>query len=108
MTPHASILVPTQGRIGELRDLLSSLAQMAARDRIAHEIIVANNAPAEPAAQRVEELVTEYSAREPGVWHHRREPLGIDQRELDRSAGWLPEDSTGIRKPARRVSRPLP
>jgi GT2 family glycosyltransferase len=75
MTPHVSILIPTQGRIRELRDLLSSLAQMEARDSIAHEIIVANNAPAEPAAQRVEDLVADYSAREPGVWHHRREPL---------------------------------
>jgi len=48
---------------------------MKARDSIAHEIIVANNAPAGPAAQRVEELVAEYSAREPGVWLHRREPV---------------------------------
>lgn len=32
MTPQVSILIPTQGRIRELPELLSSLAQMDARD----------------------------------------------------------------------------
>jgi GT2 family glycosyltransferase len=74
MTPQVSILIPTQGRLRELRELLSSLAQMDARDSIPHEIIVANNAPVELTAQMVENLVREYGAREPGRWRHFREP----------------------------------
>jgi glycosyltransferase involved in cell wall biosynthesis len=83
MTPQISILIPTQGRMRELRELLSSLAQMDARDRIPHEIIVVNNAPLEPTAQMVENLVEEYSAREPGRWRHLREPLPGKSRALN-------------------------
>ena len=84
MTPQVSILIPTQGRIHELRELLSSLAQMESRDRIAHEIIVANNAPDELVAEAVERLVDERRAREPERWRHVRERLPGKSRALNK------------------------
>ena len=84
MTPQVSILIPTQGRIHELRELLSSLAQMESRDRIAHEIIVANNAPDELVAEAVERLVDEQRAREPERWRHVRERLPGKSRALNK------------------------
>jgi len=84
MTPQVSILIPTQGRIAELRALLSSLAHMEARDSIAHEIIVANNAPDEVAAEKVERLVDEQRAREPERWRHIREPVSGKSRALNK------------------------
>ena len=84
MTPQVSILIPTQGRIHELRELLSSLAQMESRDRIAHEIIVANNAPDELVAEAVEKLVDEQRAREPERWRHVRERLPGKSRALNK------------------------
>ena len=84
MTPQVSILIPTQGRITELRALLSSLAHMEARDSIAHEIIVANNAADEVAAEKVERLVEEQRGREPERWRHIREPLSGKSRALNK------------------------
>jgi GT2 family glycosyltransferase len=84
MAAHVSILIPTQGRIRELRELLSSLALMEERDSIAHEIIVANNAPNEHAAEEVEKLVNEQRAREPQRWRHIREPVPGKSRALNK------------------------
>ena len=84
MAPLVSILIPTQGRIRELRELLSSLAQLEERDSIAHEIIVANNAPNEQAAAEVEKLVDEQRAREPERWRHIREPVPGKSRALNK------------------------
>jgi glucosyl-dolichyl phosphate glucuronosyltransferase len=84
MTPQVSILIPTQGRIQELRELLSSLAQMELRDSIAHEIIVANNAPDELTGEAVEKLVDEHRAREPERWRHVRERLPGKSRALNK------------------------
>ncbi|HWP56358.1 MAG TPA: hypothetical protein VNL14_00560 [Candidatus Acidoferrales bacterium] len=39
-----SILIPTKGRLDDLARLLESLFRMEDRDRIAHEVIVSNNA----------------------------------------------------------------
>lgn len=84
MTPRVSILIPTQGRLRELRELVSSLAQMEARESIAHEIIVANNAPDALAAGEVEKLIDEQRAREPERWRHIREPLPGKSRALNK------------------------
>ena len=52
MESFVSVLIPTQGRVPQLRRLLDSLAHMEDHERIPHEIIVANNARDEGPASR--------------------------------------------------------
>ena len=57
MLEFISILIPTQGRIDGLKDLLGSLARMDGRESIPHEIMVINNASDDDTAGKVRELV---------------------------------------------------
>jgi len=83
MQPLISILIPTQGRLPQLGRLLDGLARMEDRERIPHEIIIANNARDENTTKAVEELVGAYSAREPDLWLHARESVPGKSRALN-------------------------
>jgi len=83
MQPFISILIPTIGRLEQLGRLLEGLSCLDGRDSIAHEVIVANNASDEATARAVEELVSQYAVREPGRWHHLREPVSGKSRALN-------------------------
>lgn len=72
MTDLISILIPTQGRVAQLQRLLNGLACIEGRERIAHEIVVANNARADRIATVVQGMVQHYGEREPGRWRHLR------------------------------------
>ena len=84
METFVSILIATQGRVPQLGRLLDGLARMEDRERIPHEIIVANNARDEGAASAVEGMVQNYAAREPGRWLHVRETTPGKSRALNR------------------------
>ncbi len=84
MEPLISILIPTQGRVPQLTRLLEGLDQLDGKDRIHHEIIVANNSQDEGDAAAIERMVRRYAAQEPGRWLHVREPLPGKSRSLNR------------------------
>lgn len=84
MEPSISILIPTQGRVPQLARLLDGLAHLAEKDRIPHEIIVANNSRDETNATAVENMMRGYAGREPGRWLHVREPLPGKSRVLNK------------------------
>lgn len=84
MADLISILIPSKGRIDELRQLLRSLSQMNDRESIPHEIIVINNAVDESTARMVEELVQGYIDREGDQWTHLRDPVAGKSRALNR------------------------
>lgn len=84
MDPLISVLIPTQGRVPQLTRLLASLAHLDEKDRIRHEIIVANNSRDERSAMAVESMVQSYVMREPGRWLHVRESLPGKSRSLNR------------------------
>ena len=83
MQPLISILIPTQGRLPQLGRLLDGLARMEDRERIPHEIIIANNARDENTTKAVKELVGTYIAREPDLWYHVRESVPGKSRALN-------------------------
>jgi glycosyltransferase involved in cell wall biosynthesis len=85
MEPLISVLIATKGRLGQLERLLEGLSRLEARDEIAHEIIVANNAPSEALAGAVQDLVKRYAQVEPGRWQHLREPSPGKSRALNRA-----------------------
>jgi glycosyltransferase involved in cell wall biosynthesis len=80
-----SILIPTKGRLEDLKRLLETLSHMSDRATIAHEVIVINNAPDETTARIVEGLVAGYNAREGDRWRHVREPVPGKSRALNRA-----------------------
>lgn len=84
MLEFISILIPTQGRIDGLKDLLGSLARMDGRESIPHEIMVINNASDEDTAGKVRELVQSYTDCEGDRWKHLREPVAGKSRSLNR------------------------
>lgn len=75
METSISIIIPTATRVEKLRRLLEGFSKLEGRESIAHEIIVANNAPDEMTAAAVENLVNEFSRREDGCLRHVREPM---------------------------------
>jgi glucosyl-dolichyl phosphate glucuronosyltransferase len=85
MEPLVSILIATKGRLGPLERLLEGLSRLEARDEIAHEIIVANNAPSEALAGAVKDLVQRYARGEPERWQHLREPTPGKSRALNKA-----------------------
>jgi glycosyltransferase involved in cell wall biosynthesis len=85
MEPLISILIPTQGRLDQLAQLLEGLRRLDSRESITHEIIVANNAPDEAIASSVEGLVRQFAADEPERWIHVREPVPGKSRALNRA-----------------------
>ena len=76
MQPALSILIPTQGRMPQLQQLLDSLAGLGNREDIPHEIIVANNAQDKTTATAVEALLEHYRSQEPERWVHVRDSFG--------------------------------
>ncbi|HVO94603.1 MAG TPA: glycosyltransferase family 2 protein [Terriglobales bacterium] len=58
-----SIIIATSGRVEKIRRLLESLSRVNGRDRIDHEIVLANNAADEHKAAGVEALVREFDGR---------------------------------------------
>jgi glycosyltransferase involved in cell wall biosynthesis len=78
-----SVLIPTQGRVPQLRRLLNGLAHQEKRECITHEIVVANNAQDERTATVVEGLVQSYGTGEPGQWLHLRELKPGKSRSLN-------------------------
>ena len=84
MQPALSILIPTQGRMPQLQQLLDSLAGLGNREDIPHEIIVANNAQDKTTATAVEALLEHYRSHEPERWVHVRERIRGKSRALNR------------------------
>ncbi|MGH7847178.1 MAG: glycosyltransferase family 2 protein [Candidatus Binatia bacterium] len=80
-----SILIPTKGRLEDLKRLLETLSDMSDRGTIAHEVIVVNNASDENTARIVERLVAGYTGREGDRWRHVREPVPGKSRALNRA-----------------------
>ena len=70
-----SIIIATSGRAEKLRRLLDGLARVQDSEKIAHEVIVANNARDEGPAAAVEELVAEYASRKGDSYRQVREPI---------------------------------
>ena len=58
--PLISIVIATSGRVDKVRRLLESLRVVEGRQRIAHEIVIANNAPEEKTAAAVAALAREF------------------------------------------------
>jgi GT2 family glycosyltransferase len=70
-----SIITATVGRLGQVERLLSSLSQLDGYDLIQPEILIANNAPDEPKAKLIEDLVGEYAGRLAHPCRQVREPI---------------------------------
>lgn len=67
--PVISIIIATSGRIDKIRRLLESLRAVEGRERIAHEIGIANNAPEEKTAAAVAALAKEFDSESgPRCW----------------------------------------
>jgi glucosyl-dolichyl phosphate glucuronosyltransferase len=84
MKPFISILIPTQGRIDQLRRLLHGLSRLDGRENVEHEIIVCNNAQDDVKVRSVEAMVKYYVAKEPKRWQLAREPLPGKSRALNK------------------------
>lgn len=70
-----SIIIATSGRVDKLRRLLDALSRVHGRDRIDHEIAIANNAPDEATAAAVEALVREFDTKGSTRCWQVREPV---------------------------------
>ncbi len=75
MADSISIVIATSGRVEKIRRLLESLAQVRGRDRIEHEIVLANNAPEETTAAAVAALADKFNDRNGIRCWQVREPL---------------------------------
>lgn len=70
-----SIVIATSGRVDKIRRLLESLSRVDGRDRIDHEIVIANNAADEQKAAGVKALVSEFDSRDGVPCWQVREPV---------------------------------
>jgi cellulose synthase/poly-beta-1,6-N-acetylglucosamine synthase-like glycosyltransferase len=70
-----SVIIATSGRVEKLRRLLDGLSRVTGREKVNHEIIVANNASDDNLADAVEGLVTEYTKCETQTVRMVREPV---------------------------------
>lgn len=70
-----SIIIATSGRVDKIRRLLESLCRLSSRDRIDHEIVVANNAADDQKAGGVEAIVKEFNQRNGVRCWQVREPV---------------------------------
>ncbi|MBF8254682.1 MAG: Glycosyltransferase [Deltaproteobacteria bacterium] len=61
MANSISIIIATSGRVEKIHRLLESICRVGGRERIDHEIVIANNAADEPCGAAVESLVNEYN-----------------------------------------------
>jgi glycosyltransferase involved in cell wall biosynthesis len=75
MANFISIIIATSGRVREIRRLMDSLFRVNGGDRIAHEIVVANNASDDDAASAVLALVNEFNDRKRCHCWQVREPV---------------------------------
>jgi GT2 family glycosyltransferase len=75
MENSITIIVATSGRVEKIRRLLESLCRVNDREKINHEIVVANNAPDENTAKQVEALVKEFNDKNGARFRQVREPV---------------------------------
>ena len=75
MEHSVSIIIATSGRVDKIRRLSEGLSRLEGRERIDHEVIIANNAPDEATARAVEALVHEYAQRGGNRFRQVREPI---------------------------------
>ena len=75
MKPSISIIIATSGRVEKIERLLNSLSQARGRDRISHEIVIANNATAEGRAAGVESLARKFDGLDGVRCWQVREPI---------------------------------
>ncbi len=93
MAPAISIIIATSGRVEKLRRLLDALDSVHGRDRIEHEIVVANNASDEATAAAVEALARDYDGRGNTRCRQVREPVPGKCRAQNRT---IPETAGSI------------
>jgi GT2 family glycosyltransferase len=70
-----SIIIATSGRVEKIRRLLASLCRVHARDKIKHEIVLANNATSDTTAAAVESLAREFDGKDGVRCWQVREPV---------------------------------
>jgi GT2 family glycosyltransferase len=70
-----SIVIATSGRVEKIRRLLEALSRVEGRERIEHDIVIANNAPDDATAAAVDALVREFAARNDARCWQVREPV---------------------------------
>lgn len=75
MENSISILIATSGRVEKIRRLLEALYKVEGRERIEHDIVIANNAPDEATAAAVGALVREFAGRNGARCWQVREPV---------------------------------
>lgn len=75
MKPSISIIIATSGRVEKIGRLLDSISRARSRDRISHEIVIANNATDEAKASGVEFLAREFDSKDGVRCWQVREPI---------------------------------
>ena len=75
MKPSISIIIATSGRVEKIDRLLNSLSRTLGRDRITHEIVIANNATDDTKAAGVESLARKFDGRDGVHCWQVREPV---------------------------------
>ena len=75
MKPSISIIIATSGRVEKIERLLDSLSRTLGRDRIPHEIVIANNATDDARAAGVEALARKFDGRDGVRCWQVREPV---------------------------------
>ena len=75
MTNSISIIIATSGRVEKIRRLLESICRAGGRERIDHEIVIANNSADGQSGAAVESLVTEFNQRAGVQCWQVREPV---------------------------------
>jgi len=75
MKPSISIIIATSGRVEKIERLLDSISRARSRDRISHEIVIANNATDEAKASGVESLAREFDSKDGVRCWQVREPI---------------------------------
>jgi GT2 family glycosyltransferase len=75
MKPSISIIIATSGRVEKIERLLDSINRARSRERISHEIVIANNATDETKASGVESLAREFDSKDGVRCWQVREPI---------------------------------
>jgi len=70
-----SVIIASSGRVEKIRRLLQSINRVNGRETIAHEIVIANNAPNEEVAEKVKALVEEFNGKNGVRCWQVREPV---------------------------------
>lgn len=85
MDNKISIIIASSGRVEKIRRLLDSLCRVQGRARIAHEIVIANNATDDATAAQVKALAEEYDGRDGVRCWEVREPVAGKCRAQNRA-----------------------